>query len=80
MKRIFTPLVGAMVLGVWAGGALAQVDMDADGDGLLSYAEMLIALPDLTEDTFVSMDANGDGMIDADELAAAREAGLVPAE
>ncbi|MEE9427361.1 MAG: hypothetical protein V3V25_04355 [Paracoccaceae bacterium] len=80
MSIFVKPLATVLVLGLSTTALFAQTIVDADGDGLLSYAEMLTALPDLTEETFVAMDTNEDGLIDADELTAAREAGLVPAE
>lgn len=59
--------------------ALAQeAEIDADGDGAYSYPELLVALPDLTEDEFTVMDGNGDGLLDEVEIAAATEAGLMP--
>lgn len=53
---------------------------DADGDGLVTWDELVAAHPDLTEDAFIAADTNGDGTLDEDELAAAREAGIIPAE
>ncbi len=51
---------------------------DADGDGLVSMEEFAAAYPDLAEDTFTLVDANADGALDADEIAAATDAGLLP--
>lgn len=50
---------------------------DTDGDGAYSMAEMQAAMPDLTEDQFTMFDTNADGVVDAEELAAAQEAGLL---
>jgi hypothetical protein len=71
----------ALILGlVGAGHAMGQgLVLDADGDGLVSYGEAQAALPDLTEAEFAALDANGDGMLNAEEIAAAEEAGLIPA-
>lgn len=80
MTKLYMPLAAVVALGLSTSILLAQEAMDADGDGLLTYAEMLVAIPELTEETFVAMDVNEDGAIDAEELAAGREAGLVPAE
>lgn len=52
---------------------------DADGDGLVTFEELVAAHPDVTEETFNAADTNGDGTLDEDELAAAREAGTIPA-
>lgn len=61
-----------------AGVAFAQAEtLDTDGDGMVSYAELLVAVPDVTEDDFTTLDLNADGMLDADEIAAAEEAGLI---
>ncbi len=51
---------------------------DVDGDGLVSMEEFTAAYPDLTEDSFVLADTNADGALDADEIAAAAEAGILP--
>jgi hypothetical protein len=66
----------AAILG--AGAALAQVEtIDTDGDGMVSYTELLLVMPDMTEDDFTALDVNEDGMLDAEEVAAAEEAGLI---
>ncbi|MEM9477066.1 MAG: EF-hand domain-containing protein [Pseudomonadota bacterium] len=72
-------LSAAAVLFIGAGAAFAVAEFDSDGDGMLSYAEMLAAMPTITEDTFAAVDTNGDGMVDEAELVAAQESGLVPA-
>jgi hypothetical protein len=66
----------AAILG--AGAALGQAEtIDTDGDGMVSYTELLLVMPDMTEDDFTALDANEDGMLDAEEFAAAEEAGLI---
>jgi hypothetical protein len=63
-----------------AGAAVAQADtVDTDGDGMVSYTELLLVMPDMTEEDFAALDANEDGMLDAEEYAAAEEAGLITA-
>lgn len=59
--------------------AIAQDSIDANGDGGYSYPEVQAAFPDTSMDDFTAMDVNGDGMLDADEIAVAVEAGLLPA-
>jgi Ca2+-binding EF-hand superfamily protein len=76
MKR--TILGSTFVVILAAAPAFAAVE-DSDGNGMYSFNEMLVAYPTLTEETFVTIDANGDGGIDAEELAAATEAGILPA-
>ncbi|MBK5933101.1 EF hand domain-containing protein [Rhodovulum imhoffii] len=75
MKK-FVPALAAVVLA--AGAAVAQVE-DVDGDGVYSLDEILAVYPDLTEETFAEIDTNADGVVDADEMAAAVEAGLLGA-
>ncbi|MEL6376892.1 MAG: EF-hand domain-containing protein [Pseudomonadota bacterium] len=53
--------------------------MDTDGDGLVSPSEFQEALPDAPEGTFERLDANGDGALNEAEVAAAKEAGIIPA-
>jgi Ca2+-binding EF-hand superfamily protein len=79
MKRIPLVLASAAFVGATAGVAVAQAEMDTDGDGMFSFNEMLAAFPTLTEETFISIDANADGTVDEAELLAAQESGLVPA-
>ncbi|SHG77852.1 hypothetical protein SAMN05444003_0881 [Cognatiyoonia sediminum] len=56
-----------------------DAEIDADADGMYSYPELQTAMPEMTEDQFIVMDVNGDGLLDETEVAAATEAGLLPA-
>ncbi len=56
----------------------AMEDVDTDGDGVVSFTEMLAVYPTLTEEGFGAIDTNGDGVVDAEEMTAAEEAGLIP--
>jgi len=71
-----------LILGlVGAGQALAQAEMlDTDGDGMVSYTELVVAMPDMTEEEFNALDADADGMLSMEELTAAEEAGLLVLE
>lgn len=69
-------LIAAAVLG-FAGSAVAQEVTDTDGDGAYSMEELMVTYPNLTPETFAMIDANADGVVDADELAAAQEAGTL---
>lgn len=53
-------------------------EMDSNGDGMVTFDELLAVMPGISEDRFRLMDTDADGIIDADELANAREKGLLP--
>ncbi|MGR3323330.1 MAG: hypothetical protein ACU0DK_15515 [Pseudooceanicola sp.] len=59
--------------------ALAVSEIDTDGDSLVSYTEMTVKYPDLTEEAFGEIDTSGDSYVDETELAAALDAGLIEA-
>ncbi|WP_224814577.1 hypothetical protein [Hasllibacter sp. MH4015] len=81
------PRLGAITLAtafaVLVGGAslaMGQAEsVDGDGDGMVSFAELLVLMPALTEEEFQALDADADGLLSADEIGAAQEAGLIPA-
>ena len=64
------------VLATSAAYAQTMVE-DTDGDGVYSMEELMDVYPAITEDLFGEVDANDDGAVDADELAAAQEAGVL---
>lgn len=73
-----------LALGVVSALVAAQANAetmiaDADGNGTYSLEEVTVAVPDMTAETFAEADVNGDGQLDAEELSAAKEAGLIPA-
>lgn len=70
--------VGTLMLGTALIAATAE-EIDTNGDGVLTIDEVLAVYPDLTSDSFTAMDLNADGALDAEEVAAAQEAGLMPA-
>lgn len=77
MKRT---LVATLPLLAVATALVAQdATIDTDADGAYSFPELTTAMPDMTEDMFTTMDLSGDGLLDAEEIAAATEAGLLPA-
>ena len=57
--------------------ALAAVEVDANGDGMITIDEMQAVYADTTPETFSEMDSNGDGALDDGEMQAAEEAGLI---
>ncbi len=60
--------------------AMGQAEsVDTDGDGMVSFAELLTLMPALTEEEYQALDADADGLLSADEIGAAEEAGLIPA-
>ncbi len=54
-------------------------EVDANGDGILSVAEVQAVYPDVTAEQFSAMDLNADGALDDAEVQAAQEAGMMPA-
>ena len=70
-------LFAAAILATSA-AAFAMTEIDTNGDGGVSYEEMLAAYPNVTEADFFNADTDGNGMIDEAEMAAARDAGLWP--
>ncbi|MEP1198651.1 MULTISPECIES: hypothetical protein [unclassified Tateyamaria] len=57
----------------------SAADLDVNGDGVLTIDEVQASMPEVTTDMFTTMDLNADGALDAEEIAAAQEAGLMPA-
>lgn len=76
-----TALIGAFALLVGGASlAMGQAEaIDADGDGMVSYSELLVLMPAITEAEFLALDADADGLLSTDEISAAEEAGLIPA-
>lgn len=73
--RILAIAAAGLVFGT---AASAMEALDTNGDGVVSYEEMLAAVPTVTEEAFITIDTNGDGTLDADEYAAAEAAGTLP--
>jgi len=73
-----TVLALALAFGMTGLAAHAQtVVTDTDGNGVFSIEELTAAYPDMNADLFKQIDQDGSGSVDADELQAAREAGLI---
>jgi hypothetical protein len=52
-------------------------DVDTDGDGFASMAELQAIYPDLTEEQFLEIDTDGDGLVNDEEMLIAVEAELI---
>lgn len=81
MTRTFTLTVAAITAGYLPAVAMGQAatEIDSNGDGILSVAEVQAVYPDVTNEQFSAMDLNADGALDDGEVQAAQEAGLMPA-
>ncbi len=75
--KLIAPIAVLTVLAV--PGFAQSAEIDINGDGMYSYPELQAVMPEMSEDDFVAMDTSGDGLLDADEIAVATEAGLLPA-
>lgn len=63
----------ATVAALFSVGATAQTtfaQLDLDGSGGLSFPEIVVVLPDLTEDEFNTADANSDTELSPEEVSA----------
>ncbi|GKY86818.1 EF-hand domain-containing protein [Sinisalibacter aestuarii] len=72
--------IALAILLVSGSAAFAQDALDADGDGLVTLAELQAMYPDFTDEQFAEADTDASGALDEAELAAATEAGMIPAE
>lgn len=72
-------IVLAAIAGLAAGPLFAStMAEDANGDGAWSYEELVVAYPELTQESFLSIDVDADGVVSADEYTAAQASGLLP--
>lgn len=78
--KLTNSLKAATILCLVPLAGFAQEDIDTNADGVFSYDELLVAYPDMNEDTFLAIDSNADGLVDPSEYAIAVEAGLLKAE
>lgn len=78
------PLPLALMAGAVAVSAIALAAdqrfeaADRDGDGLLSMAEVILAMPEATPDAFNDADADDSGALTEEEFTAATSEGLLP--
>ena len=79
---MFNKLTASLVLAVaLPAAALAGGEkLDADGDGSVSMTEFNEAMPDAGASVFAEIDADADGVLSEEEIAAARDIGVLPAD
>ena len=71
--------IGALLAMLMATSALAMPDeIDTDGDGLASMAEIQAFYPEVTDALFVEIDTDEDGYVNDEELLAAVGAEIIP--
>ncbi|MBN9333043.1 EF-hand domain-containing protein [Devosia sp.] len=70
MRKLALGLVAASFIAapVLAQTPLTFADVDANGDGRLSYEELLVVWPDLTAEEFAAADAEGVGGLTPEQL------------
>lgn len=73
MKNVTLVVVLATSIAFSANAMPAEID--TDGDGMASLAELQVSYPELTADVFGDIDTNGDGFVDDEEMAIAVELG-----
>lgn len=78
LNKLTAVAFSALCVPAFAMGAGAA-EVDANGDGILSAAEVQAVYPDVTPEQFSAMDLNADGALDEAEVVAAQEAGMMPA-
>lgn len=79
MRRTIIVVSGALLSATVAGAATME-ELDANADGAVTFEELLAVMPDVTEEAFTAADTSADGLIDAEELAAAQDAAILPSE
>jgi hypothetical protein len=68
-------LVAALMTSVAFSAHAMSAEIDTDGDGMASFAELQVSYPELSEEVFGDIDKNGDGLVDDEEMAIAVELG-----
>ena len=68
-------LVAALVTSVAFSANAMPAEIDTNGDGMASFAELQLSYPFLTDSMFMDIDTDGDGSINDEEMAIAVELG-----
>ena len=80
MTKFIAILLG---MGFMANAAIATseqiVEIDANGDGMMTVDEIQAVYPEMTAEAFAEADLNSDGVLDDAEMVAGQERGLIPA-
>lgn len=81
MRKLALGLLAAGLLAtpVLAQTALTFADVDTNGDGRLSYEELQVVWPDLTQEEFDNADVENLGSVTPDQLSALQPAAVPPA-
>ena len=79
MMNKFALTVAALVTAISPALAMSDsaVEVDTNGDGVLSLAEVQAVWPSVTAEDFETMDANADGSLDDTEIKTAEETGMM---
>ncbi len=80
MRKLALGLIvaGLLSTSAFAQTALTFADVDTDGDGRLSYEELVVVWPDLTQEEFANADVEAVGSVTPEQLGALQPA-AVPA-
>lgn len=68
-------LVAALATSVAFAANAMPAEIDTDGDGMASLAELQVSYPELTDELFQEIDTDGDNLINDEEMAIAVELG-----
>lgn len=79
MINRFALTMAALVTAISPALAMSNsaVEVDTNGDGVLSLEEVQAVWPSVTTEDFEKMDANADGSLDDTEIKTAEEAGMM---
>lgn len=73
MKNVI--LVAALATSVAFSASAMTAEIDTDGDGMASLAELQVVYPEITEILFQEIDTDGDNLVNDEEMAIAIELG-----